>query len=188
MRLPVRTIPRAAILLGAIIALAAGPGLHAEVSFSIGDESLVETAELSTAEPSCGCASGACAGEACAFACPCWTVAAEALILQRRGPTGPVLISNTVAPAKHLNAAEFDARCQGGVDVSLKRHFADDNALEVRYFGIDRWNAATATATTAGDLLQVNTALPVLTFAGSAIEARNSSDLHNVEVGAAPVG
>jgi hypothetical protein len=156
-----------------LAALAAWPALGIEVT------------DLSEGESAC-CSSGEemdCEG--CDFECgPRWTVTADALILERRDPSGSVLVFNTAAPAQDLNASDFDFPFQGRVDLSLARHFAGNNALEVRYFGLDGWNAAAATATTAGDLLQVNAALPVLTFAGTAIDATNSSDLHNVELNA----
>jgi hypothetical protein len=162
-----------AFLLVAAATLSVGPPLSAQVTDVGGceDACCLEDAEVD--------------GECCdGESCPLWTVTADALILQRRDSSEPVLIFNTAAPAQHLNASDFHSPSQGGVDLSLARHFAGDNRLEVRYFGLDDCNATADVATTAGDLLQVNAALPVLTTAGTAIRASRSADLQNVEVNA----
>lgn len=94
---------------------------------------------------------------------------------------------NTAEATQGLNATDLALPFQGGVDVSLARVVADSDdshLLEIRYFGMDNWNAAAGTPTTPGDLLQINAALPVLTLAGTAINASSSSELHNFEVNA----
>jgi hypothetical protein len=152
-------------------------------TLGIGSPLVAQVMDNGGCEDACCCDADEADGEFCDGG-PCWTVTADALILQRRDSAETVLIFNTAAPTQHLNASDFDSPFQGGIDVSVARHFAGDNRLEVRYFGLDGWNATADIATTAGDLLQVNAALPVLTTAGIAIRAGRSSDLQNVEVNA----
>lgn len=115
---------------------------------------------------------------------PGWTVTADALLLKRRDPSGPALMFDSDKAIQVLDASDLDFPVQGGVDLSLTRRLAGKHELELRYFGVDRWNTAAVIATNAGDLLQVNAALPVLTFAGTAVHASSSSTLHNVELNA----
>jgi hypothetical protein len=177
------------LVLAAAASVGADSMLSAQEFISISDDSAVETAKDTAVDLLSGCddASRSDCEPASCQACdgaypPLWTVTADALILQRCDSSGAVLMFNTAEPTQNLNADDLQFPFQGGVDLTLGRQFAGDNALQVRYFGIDGWNAATTAATTAGDLLQVNAALPVLTFAGSAIHASKSSELQNVEI------
>jgi hypothetical protein len=178
-----------ALVLAAAATLGVDSTLPAQEFISISDDSVVEADNDSAADLLSGCDDGArsdCEPASCQ-ACddaypPRWTATADALILQRCDSSGAVLMFNTAEPTQNLNADDLEFPFKGGVDFTLARQFAGDNALQVRYFGIDGWNAAATAATTAEDLLQVNAALPVLTFAGSAIHASNSSELQNVEI------
>lgn len=122
----------------------------------------------------CGCDETCCG--------PLWIVTADAVFLERRSPASAVLMFNTQDASQNLNASSFDFPFQAGVDVSLARHFGRDNALEVRYFGVDQWNATATTTTTPGNLLQVNAAHPIFVAAGDSIGATDKSELHNFEV------
>jgi len=104
------------------------------------------------------------------------------LFLKRRDPGTAVLIFNTADATQNLDASSFNFDLNPGVDLSLARCLGGDNALEVRYFGIDQWRAVADTATTPDDLLQINAARPVFGFAGTAINADCTSELHNLEI------
>jgi hypothetical protein len=111
-----------------------------------------------------------------------WIVTADALFLERRDPTAAVLAYNTANPTQDFDAADFHFGFQAGFDVSAVRRFGCDNTIELRYFGIDDWNATSITTTTPGDLLRVNAAVPVFTFSGDAISGSYASELHNAEI------
>ena len=93
-----------------------------------------------------------------------------------------VWAENVANPAQNFDAADFHFGFQAGLDVSVARRFGCDNAIEIRYFGIDDWNATSIATTTPGDLLRVNAAVPVFTFSGDAISAAYASQLHNAEI------
>jgi hypothetical protein len=90
---------------------------------------------------------------------------------------------NPADPAQNLNAAAFEFGFQPGVELSLERRFAGGNGCEVRYLGVDPWKAPASTATPF-PLLQVNSAPPVFTPAGTRIDAGCRSDLHSFELNA----
>ncbi len=68
------------------------------------------------------------------------------------------------------------------LDMSIARQFNERMGLEVRYFGVNAWNASKSVATTVGDPLRINAAYPLLTSAGDAIEARYRTELNNFEI------
>ncbi|MCY2990601.1 MAG: hypothetical protein NTY19_22390 [Planctomycetota bacterium] len=111
---------------------------------------------------------------------PWWTVTAEALFLQRRSPAPALLM--TAGPAQDLDASSFRFDFHPGVDVSLAFQADSDNTLEVRYLGIDQWQASTNTVTIPLTLLRINAAPPLFAFAGAAINADYVSELHNFEI------
>lgn len=115
---------------------------------------------------------------------PLWSVTADVLFLQRRDPARAVLMENTMDPAQSLNAGQFNFDFETGCDMSIVRRRGCNNALEIRYFGVDQWDALATSATTPGSLLRVNTALPVFTLAGTAMTGRYDSQLHNAEFNA----
>ena len=104
------------------------------------------------------------------------------MFLNRSEPDSRVLGFNTVNPTENLNADNFDFGTETGVDVSLTRSLGACNALELRYFGIDGWDAAVAVATTPNELLRFNAAPPVFVTSGDAIAASYESKLHNAEI------
>jgi hypothetical protein len=116
--------------------------------------------------------------------CSLWTVTADALFLERRDPSPAVLAFNVADPTQGLHASDFNFTYHAGFDLALTRQFGCGQVMEFRYFGIDRWNAGATAATTPGDLLQWNAAVPVFTFSGDAISADYASQLHNVEINA----
>jgi hypothetical protein len=129
------------------------------------------------------CGAADCLNSGCgACVAPRWIGTADALFLHRSDPDSGILAFNTANPNQNLNAGDFDFGTEAGVDVSLARVFASGNLLELRYFGIDGWDATQVVATTPDDLLRFNSAPPTFAFAGDAIAARYASELHNAEV------
>lgn len=111
-----------------------------------------------------------------------WGASVDALFLTRSNPRSRVLAYNTDHPAENLNAADFHFTTEAAVDLSLSKAIGNCNALELRYFGVDDWDARVAAATTRGELLQFNAAPPVTAEAGDAITASYSSELQNAEI------
>lgn len=111
-----------------------------------------------------------------------WGVSGDALFLTREDSASRVLAFNTSDPTQALDADDFRFGTQTGFDLSMRRSVGCRNAMELRFFSVDGWDAATTTATTANDLLQFNTAIPVFAFAGDAIAAQSSSKLNNGEI------
>ena len=110
-----------------------------------------------------------------------WTVTADALFLERRDPAAVVWADNVANPAQDLTRRISTSVFRPAL-TCLTRGFGCDNAIEIRYFGIDDWNATSIATTTPGDLLRVNAAVPVFTFSGDAISGTYASQLHNVEI------
>ncbi|MGB6045051.1 MAG: hypothetical protein WBF93_17985, partial [Pirellulales bacterium] len=113
---------------------------------------------------------------------PAWTFTADALFLHRSDPASLVLIENTANPVENLNTGQLDLGVHTGVDLSLTLQLDEFDSLEVRYFGVDPWSAAASIPTTPGDLLRLNTAVPLFVDAGDSIDARYASELHNFEI------
>ena len=139
---------------------------------------------MNTSPCECGGSStcGCCANDDGVWGSSLWTVTADALFLERRDPAAVVWAFNTANPTQNFDAADFDFGFHTGFDVSVARRVGCDNAIEIRYFGIDDWNATSLTTTTPGDLLRVNAAVPVFTFSGDAISTAYASQLHNAEI------
>ena len=139
---------------------------------------------MNTSPCECGGSStcGCCANAERVWDRALWTVTADALFLERRDPAAVVWAFNTANPTQNFDAADFDFGFYTGLDVSVARRVGCDNAIEIRYFGIDDWNATSLTTTTPGDLLRVNAAVPVFTFSGDAISTAYASQLHNAEI------
>lgn len=113
---------------------------------------------------------------------PIWTATADALFLHRSTPDSNVLAFNTSDPAENLNSDDFDFGTQAGFDLTLTKQLGSCNAIELRYFGVDHWDASVAAATTRDDLLRFNAAVPIFAVSGDAITAEYASQLHNSEV------
>jgi hypothetical protein len=160
--------------------------VHAQgVQAAYGDGPEGDSANVVTTSPcecggqlACGCGPNDDAG----WGGSLWTVTADALLLERRDPAAVVWAENLADPTQRFDAADFHFGFQAGVDVSVARHLGCDSTIEIRYFGIDAWNATSLTSTTPGDLLQVNAAVPVFTLSGDAISTAYASQLHNTEI------
>jgi hypothetical protein len=116
------------------------------------------------------------------FCRPLWTITSDALFWHRSDPAARALIINTSDPAQGLNANRLQPGFQTGFDLSAIRQIGAAWSVEARYFGFNGWHGAATTATTPGDLLQLNSAIPVFTFAGSAIQGDLTSRVHNAEL------
>lgn len=113
---------------------------------------------------------------------PLWAATADALFLNRGTPSSNVLAFNTADPTQNLNTSNFNFGVHTGFDLSLLRYLDSDHALELRYFGVDHWRSEFSTPTTANNLLQINSAVPVFTFSGTGVDANYASALHNAEI------
>jgi hypothetical protein len=109
-----------------------------------------------------------------------WTVDANALYLSRRVAPVP-LINDDATGAGLLSTSSLDLSAHAGMEFGLTRHGDNGNALEMRYAGVDRWDAQTRVPTNAGDLLQINAAIPLFSVAGTAIDASYASEWHSFE-------
>jgi hypothetical protein len=97
----------------------------------------------------CGCADcckGTCFDDCCSKYCGCcqplWTVKAGIVYLDRTNPRPAVLVEDTVTGDPLALAQNYNFNWNAGVDVSAIRTLGGGpNALEVRYFGIDGWQA-----------------------------------------------
>ncbi len=159
------------------------------------------TATASDCDYGCDFGCDACAGETtgcdsglglsgfgdCFNACdPCggslWTVTADAIFMTRSDPDSRLLAFNTAAPSENLNASDFDFKSETGVDVSLRRSIGTRGAVELRYFGIDDWDAGVNVTTTPGQLLEFSSNPPQNVTSADGIAATYSSELHNAEI------
>lgn len=133
-----------------------------------------------------GCEASNC--DSLAYACgdayggPKWTARADALFLERRDSSSAVLAFNTADPTENLNSDDFHFGSHAGFDLALTRRLTSNQAIELRYFGLDHWDAERTAATTPGDLFQVNASVPIFTFSGDAITASYTSELQNAEL------
>lgn len=108
-----------------------------------------------------------------------WTVDANALFLTRRVAPASLIVTTG---EDVLNASSLDLATHGGVEFGLTRHWDCGNAVEVRYAGVDGWNAQTLVPTDVGDPLQLNAGIPLNVAAGTAIEADYASQWHSFEI------
>lgn len=111
-----------------------------------------------------------------------WNGSAEALFMDRFDNASKVLAINTANAAQTLNADDLDFGVQSGFELALRRETRDGSAIELKYFGINDWDANASSTTTPGDLIQINTAVPIFVTAGNSLLAHNSSQLHSFEL------
>ncbi len=173
-----------AIMINFGVALAQQTTTHAPVATNIGCGELVGAFECDGASAcdDLGC-DGLVSGTQCSqFCTPLWTATADALFLSRSEPISAVLLFNTANPNENVNATDFGFGVHTGFDLSLARRIGSDNGIEFRYFSVDGWQSRLTRSTTFGDLLQLNAAVPIFTFAGTDATAAYTSQLHNAEV------
>lgn len=133
-----------------------------------------------------GCEISGCDSLACVCADaqggPNWTARADALFLERRDSSSAVLAFNTADPTENLHTDDFRFGSHAGFELALTRRLTSNQAIELRYFGLDHWDAEHTATTTPGDLFQVNASVPIFTFSGDAITASYTSELQNAEI------
>lgn len=111
-----------------------------------------------------------------------WTLRADTVFLYRQKPSANTLAFNTNNPAQELNASDFPLGIHTGFDLLASRQFTNGWGIEARYFGFDHWNTNVSSQTNPGDLLQINSAIPLFTLAGDSFAADYQSALHNAEL------
>ncbi len=112
---------------------------------------------------------------------PRWTATADAIFLHRDDPSSGILALNTDSPSEILNANDFNFGTQAGIDLTLACSLSNGHGMQLRYFGIDDWDATQNVSTTFDDLLQFNAAPPVFVTSGDAITSTYASKLHSAE-------
>lgn len=111
---------------------------------------------------------------------PRWTIRAGAVILKRERPTPFVIFSNQGNGATVLDAANYGFSTSGGLDISAIRQFNSPNALEVRYFGVNSWNANQTGPFAAGSRLNSDT--PIFFNGFNTFASSYGSKLFSTEV------
>lgn len=119
--------------------------------------------------------------------CPCdcwfgptWTATADAVALRRGGPESLVLMQDAAAPARNLNADDFDFGFQAGWDLSLVRENAG-RGVELRVLSVDSWDAATTAIAGPPTLVRINNAVPFFLPGVTAVNATYDSELLSAE-------
>jgi hypothetical protein len=93
-----------------------------------------------TACDRCGC--GNCCSNYCNCCCqPLWTVKAGIVYLDRVNPRPAVLVEDTVTGDALALAQNYNFNWNAGLDISAIRALGGSNSFELRYFGIDGWQA-----------------------------------------------
>ena len=110
-----------------------------------------------------------------------WTAAVDALFMNRMDYSSAVLGVNTANAGQAINASDLDFGFHSGFEAAVQHKTSDGDMFELKYFGIEDWDAGVTTATTPGDLLQINTVVPTFVTAGTAMTAHHTSSLHNAE-------
>lgn len=111
-----------------------------------------------------------------------WTIRADGLFLHRAKPDSQVLAFNTSDLSENLNANHFDFGYHTGFDVSIAARLTGKLGMEIRYFGVDYWDASQLVGTTRDDSIRFNSDPALFADAGDALGATYQSELHNGEI------
>lgn len=118
----------------------------------------------------------------CNNVCPCWTVTAGGLVLQRSAPDAMVLASNQADPTEALNASQFDFGLHGGYEIGLTRHDVLSGCdVEAKFFAIDGWSQGATTLTSGPPQIHFRP-LPLDIPAARDITSRYASELTSLEI------
>lgn len=114
---------------------------------------------------------------------PWFTIRAGAVVMERSAPRDSVLFFNPGDTTQSINASDFDLGFRTGFDVALVADsLIGENGVEVRYLGIDGWNADASTSTL-GAVTTIASTSPVTTFVGGFnIDSNYGSELDSFEV------
>jgi hypothetical protein len=109
---------------------------------------------------------------------PTWNVYVGAVFLTRDRPDAGVIIgSNPPNGGSFSRGSDFDFNTQEGIDVMLRRRFANGDQLEGRYFGIDG-NTAAQQLAAPGNFIGTGFTGP----GGTAINGSYESNLQSAEI------
>lgn len=114
------------------------PASYANVSEQVPDEEV----HASTVDDCCG---GGQSWEECCE--PLWTVSAGAVILTRGAPQSSPIARNFQNTSTLLDANEFKFNWAAGADISAVRRVVNVDAvdaIDVRYFGVQSWQASSS--------------------------------------------
>jgi hypothetical protein len=111
---------------------------------------------------------------------PTWTFGGDVVFMQRAQPDSLVLMHDTIAPARNLNANSFDFDFHTGWDVSLARENSG-RGLEFRFLSVDGWDAATTAIAGGATTVRINNAVPFDVPGVTAVNAVYNSELLSAE-------
>lgn len=112
---------------------------------------------------------------------PLWTVAADAVFMQRSRPDSLVLMQDVFVPTRNLNADAFGFDFTTGWDVSLERETLC-GGLEARFFSIDGWDSATMAVFDPASPVVINTVMPFVPTGLMTVDATYNSELLSAEL------
>lgn len=118
--------------------------------------------------------------EACRGLQPRWIARGSAVYMDRRTERPLTLFQNTANLGEQVNADEFKFDGSLGVEASLMRQTWDDNGIEVRFLGLEQFNAST-TAMSAPNQWRVNGSPPVFLPNVHTVNANYDSELLSLE-------
>ena len=117
---------------------------------------------------------------------PTWTVAADAVFMERARPDSLVLMQDAGDPTRNLNANSFDFNFHPGWDLSIGRS-TDRGGLEARWMQIDGWDAATSAIIGAPTLVRINSFVPFFLPGVTTVSSRYNSELASGETERPPL-
>lgn len=134
----------------------------------------------------CCCGNSSC-GNICLRpdCCPCWTAAADYIVLDRVGGKSQSLlqaVTNTTsfATTEVLNSNDFSMGFHGGPRLSLTSHACENFDVELAYFGVDGWSSARAFTSATTEYMVVVSGEPYYYY--GPLLAEYYSRLYNAEV------
>ena len=106
---------------------------------------------------------------------------AGGLLLRRSNQNDSVLAQSAVDPARQITSDSIDHDFSGGFELSLTKAINRGTYGQLRYFGWFESPSNGSLVTVPGELVQLNSAVPIVSPAGSSIDLRTDSSLHSVE-------
>lgn len=120
--------------------------------------------------------------DACDCYCgPTWSMAADAVFMQRSRPDSLVLMQDAFDVTRNLNADAFDFDLTTGWDVSVQRE-TGNGGIEARFLSIDGWDSTTSAISGPATLVQINNVVPFFAPGVTSVNARYDSELLSAEL------
>ena len=109
-----------------------------------------------------------------------WTARAGTIFLHRSNSSAPILRDGTTL-ATAVSASQLDFKTEWGIEGVLTRQIGSDNALELRYFQVDGWKAASTRTLAPAGLNLASIDLGPSGFNGN-VAVTYKSELHSAEL------